>query len=273
MANPPSNQCALRRLARARCPRPKGPSPARSRSQSRFLPRSPVGVLRNRRVVVLAGPAANRLVLIDTDGNFSNRLGWEVALDFFSGFVLLRDFEDHALHRNLLRPFFKPDALRRDLACMHRVIRNETASLGGSADACRLPKRIALDIDLAVFGGFASAQGDEIYATTKTAHPPQRHHRGTVPFFVGTNLQCGCHLPPLPTKDSRNPRRLVPCASGTGAGCQPTGRLRHGRASEGRHSAFPAPTGALLHVRKLSALTRAREGRMPSLRRPVLSGS
>ena len=126
-----------------------------------------VGVLRNRRVVVLAGPAANRLVLLDTDGNFSSRLGWEVALDFFGGFVLLRDFEDHAFHRDLLRPFFKPDALRRDLVCMNRVIRNEVANLSGSADAYRLTKRMALRVGLAVFGGFASAQGDKmIYADT-----------------------------------------------------------------------------------------------------------
>ena len=120
-----------------------------------------VGLMRNRRVVVLAGPAANRLVLLDTDKNFSNRLGWEAALDFFSGFVLLRDFEDHAFHRSLLRPFFETDALRRDLVCMNRVTRNEIASLAGSSDAYRFAKRLALDIGLAVFRGFAPGQGDE----------------------------------------------------------------------------------------------------------------
>lgn len=120
-----------------------------------------VGLMRDRRVVVLAGPAANRLVLLDTAKNFSNRLGWEAALDFFSGFVLLRDFEDHAFHRSLLRPFFEPDALRRDLVCMNRVIRDEIAGLAGSSDAYRLSKRLALDISLEVFGGFASARGDE----------------------------------------------------------------------------------------------------------------
>ncbi|MYE25298.1 MAG: cytochrome P450 [Gammaproteobacteria bacterium] len=72
-----------------------------------------VGVLRNRRVVVLAGPAANRLVLLDAGRNFSSRLGWEAILDFFNGFVLLRDFEAHAFHRELLRPFFKAEALQR----------------------------------------------------------------------------------------------------------------------------------------------------------------
>ena len=56
-----------------------------------------VGRLFNRRVVVLAGPAANRLVLLDPERNFSTRMGWEVILDFFGGFLMLRDFEDHRI--------------------------------------------------------------------------------------------------------------------------------------------------------------------------------
>ena len=120
-----------------------------------------VGVLRNRRVVVLAGPAANRHVLLDADGNSSTRLGWEVALDFFSGFVLLRDFEDHDFHRDLLRPFFKPDALRDALDGMNRLVADEVAVLSGSADAYRLTKGLALDIGLSVFGGLASNQSSE----------------------------------------------------------------------------------------------------------------
>ncbi|MCY3811063.1 MAG: cytochrome P450 [Gammaproteobacteria bacterium] len=126
-----------------------------------------VGLLRNRRVVVLAGPAANRFVLLDGDGNFSSRLGWEVALDVLRGFVLMRDFEDHALHRALLRPFFAPDALRRDLVCMNRLIRDEVAGLGGASDAYRLAKRLALHVGLAIFGGFRATQGTaRVYADT-----------------------------------------------------------------------------------------------------------
>ena len=116
-------------------------------------------MLRNRRVVVLAGPKANRFVLLDGDDNFSNRLGWEVALDVLGGFVLLRDFEDHAFHRALLRPFFGSDALRRDLVGMNHLIRDEVAALGGTSDAYRLAKRLALNIALAVFGGFAPRSG------------------------------------------------------------------------------------------------------------------
>ena len=126
-----------------------------------------VGLLRNRRVVVLAGAAANRFVLMDKGGNFSSRLGWEVVLDFFGGFVLLRDFEDHAVHRAMLRPFFGPNALRSDLACVNRVIRAEVAGLGGLTDVYRLAKQLALDVGLAVFAGFESLQGDErMYADT-----------------------------------------------------------------------------------------------------------
>ncbi|MCY4011171.1 MAG: cytochrome P450 [Gammaproteobacteria bacterium] len=126
-----------------------------------------VGLLRNRRVVVLAGQAANRYVLLDSDGNFSSRLGWEVALDVLGGFVLLRDFEDHALHRTLLRPFFAADALRRDLVCINGLIRDEVTALGGAADAYRLAKRLALDIALAVFGGFEPGRNVEaIYSDT-----------------------------------------------------------------------------------------------------------
>ncbi|MYB39195.1 MAG: cytochrome P450 [Gammaproteobacteria bacterium] len=120
-----------------------------------------VGMLRNRRVIVLAGAAANRLVLLDADSNFSSRLGWEATLDFLSGFVLLRDFEDHAFHRDLLRPFFKADALRRDLVSMNRVIRREVNGLAGTSDGYRLAKRLALDIALAVFAGFSLPRRDE----------------------------------------------------------------------------------------------------------------
>ena len=143
------------------------PTPFLLEMRARYGDCFTVGLLRNRRVVVLAGSAANRLVLLDGDGNFSSRLGWDVALDVLGGFVLLRDFEDHAAHRALLRPFFATDALRRDLVCMNRVIRDEVARLDGPADAYRLAKQLALNIGLAVFAGVTPGQGAErIYLDT-----------------------------------------------------------------------------------------------------------
>ena len=126
-----------------------------------------VGVLFNRRVVVLAGPAANRLVLLDPDRNFSSRMGWEVMLDFFGGFLLLRDFEDHRVHRRLMTDLFKPAALRRYLDSMHPIIRNAMAGFDNQPDAYRLARRLALDIGLQVFAGFAPAPRNEaVYLDT-----------------------------------------------------------------------------------------------------------
>lgn len=126
-----------------------------------------VGVLFNRRVVVLSGPQANRLVLLDPERNFSSRLGWEVMLDFFGGFLLLRDFEDHRVHRRLLTGLFKPAALQRYLESMQPIIRNAMAGFDGEPDACRLAKRLALDIGLHVFAGFApAAENEAVYRDT-----------------------------------------------------------------------------------------------------------
>ena len=120
-----------------------------------------VGLLFNRRVVVLAGPAANRLVLLDAERNFSTRMGWEVILDFFGGFLMLRDFEDHRIHRRLLTGLFKPDALRRYLASMQPIIRRTVSSLDGEPDAYPLARRLALDIGLQVFADVEPTPGNE----------------------------------------------------------------------------------------------------------------
>ena len=116
---------------------------------------------------MLAGPAANRLVLLDPDRNFSSRMGWEVTLDFFGGFLLLRDFEDHRVHRRLMTDLFKPAALRRYLDSMHPIIRNAMAGFDNQPDAYRLARRLALDIGLQVFAGFAPAPRNEaVYLDT-----------------------------------------------------------------------------------------------------------
>ncbi len=121
-----------------------------------------VGVLFNRRVVVLAGPRANRMVLLDPERNFSSRMGWEVMLDFFGGFLMLRDFEDHRFHRRILTGLFKPSALQRHLESMQPIIRDAMAGFDGEPDAYRLAKRLTLDIGLQVFAGFAPAPENEV---------------------------------------------------------------------------------------------------------------
>ena len=113
-----------------------------------------VGVLRNRRQVVLCGPQANRLVLLDPDDNFSARWGWEVVHDYFPGMVLLRDFADHRQHRRIMTPLFKPDALGHYLAQMDPIIRESVETWGDTIDVYRAQKQLTLDIALRVFCGF-----------------------------------------------------------------------------------------------------------------------
>lgn len=113
-----------------------------------------VGVLRNRRQVILVGPRANRLLLLDPDDNFSARWGWEVVHAYFPGMVLLRDFADHRHHRRIMTPLFKPAALRHYLDQMDPIVRESLETWHDNVDIYQAQKQLTLDIALCVFGGF-----------------------------------------------------------------------------------------------------------------------
>ena len=128
-----------------------------------------VGVLRNRRHVVLAGPAANRLVLLDPDDNFSSRWGWEVVQAYFPGMVLLRDFADHRPQRRMMTPLFRPAALQRYLGEMVPIIGESVRMWPEVVDIYSAIKRLALEVALRVFGGFAPGPAnDAVYGDLAT---------------------------------------------------------------------------------------------------------
>ena len=144
-----------------------------------------VGVLRNRRHVVLAGPAANRLVLLDPDDNFSSRRGWEVVEAYFPGMVLLRDFADHRPHRRIMTPLFRPAALKRYLGEMVPIIGESVRTWPEVVDIYSAIKRLTLEVALHVFGGFAPGPAnDAVYRDLATvldtvlAPPGARRWRG-----------------------------------------------------------------------------------------------
>ncbi len=73
--------------------------------------------------VVLVGPEAAELVLMDRERNFSSLLGWDRLLGrFFPKGLMLRDFEDHRYHRLVMQEAFKKPAMESYLAVMNEYI-------------------------------------------------------------------------------------------------------------------------------------------------------
>jgi len=61
--------------------------------------------------VVMNGPDALEMVLMDRERNFSSYQGWRVLHQLFPGGLMLRDFDDHRLHRRIMQAAFKPAAM------------------------------------------------------------------------------------------------------------------------------------------------------------------
>ena len=67
--------------------------------------------------ITLLGPEANELFLLDPQKNFSSELGWAIVLDrLFPRGLMLRDFDEHRLHRKALGVAFKAGPMRAYLA-------------------------------------------------------------------------------------------------------------------------------------------------------------
>lgn len=63
-------------------------------------------------VITLLGPDANEFVLKDADHNFSSKLAWDVVLEeLFPNGLMLRDFDNHKLHRKILQGAFKKNVM------------------------------------------------------------------------------------------------------------------------------------------------------------------
>lgn len=70
--------------------------------------------------VVLLGEDALELVLRDRDQAFSSELGWSYNLGrLFGGGLMLRDFDEHRLHRRIMQSAFRKAALEAYLDAMN----------------------------------------------------------------------------------------------------------------------------------------------------------
>ena len=119
--------------------------------------------------VVLVGPEANKLVLLDRDKAFSNAKGWDFFIgQFFKRGIMLLDFEEHRFHRGIMQAAFKKQALVQYVDRMNPVIEVNIArwkKWSKRKNFKVLPniKQLTLDIATEVFmGEHLGPEADEI---------------------------------------------------------------------------------------------------------------
>jgi cytochrome P450 len=109
-----------------------------------------------QRMVATVGPDMVKLVTLDPEKLFSSRMGWEgLTGEYFSGSLMLMDFDDHRLQRRLMQTAFKAAALRGYMDSVNTIIRDTISSWPTQQSLAFYPtiKALLLDIAAKVFLG------------------------------------------------------------------------------------------------------------------------
>ncbi|WP_380164174.1 cytochrome P450 [Jannaschia sp. R86511] len=111
--------------------------------------------LLGRTVVVFLTPQATREIYLDPDQVLSSEGGWSTSIGpLFRRGLMLRDFEDHHVHRQVMRQAFGRAAIAGYVEAIHTVTdRHLDALPAGPFDVYRLMKRLTLDVAAEVFAG------------------------------------------------------------------------------------------------------------------------
>ena len=106
------------------------------------------------RAINLFGPDAVKLVLLNREGIFSNKLAWDLIIGkLFTNGLMLRDGEDHRQQRRIMHGAFKTAALEDYLARMNPQITARLARWENPFLAYPAFKRLTLDLACSVFLG------------------------------------------------------------------------------------------------------------------------
>lgn len=74
--------------------------------------------------LLVLGPDLFKQILLDTDRNFSNEMGYKNVLgEWFGNGIMLRDFEDHRIHRRVFQTAFKAEAMRGYVPMMNTLMK------------------------------------------------------------------------------------------------------------------------------------------------------
>ena len=108
-----------------------------------------------RWAVALVGADALEAVLMDRERNFSSEKGWSLLADMFGGGLMLRDFDDHRLHRRIMQAAaFKPKAMADYVDRMNGGIAAALARWpAGRARFYDRVKALTLELGAAIFMG------------------------------------------------------------------------------------------------------------------------
>lgn len=103
-----------------------------------------------RRAVLLLGPDACSVALINSDKAFANGPGWRPYIGkFFDRGLMLLDFDEHRTHRRILQEAFTAARLSRYLEALHPAIKAGLAAWTPSPDFRAYPAVKSLTLDLA----------------------------------------------------------------------------------------------------------------------------
>jgi len=114
-----------------------------------------------QRVVATVGPDMVKLITLDPDKVFSSRMGWEgLTGEYFSGSLMLMDFDDHRLQRRLMQTAFKTNSMRGYIDSVNTITKDTISTWPTDQSLAFYPtiKALLLDIAAKVFLG---AQLDE----------------------------------------------------------------------------------------------------------------
>lgn len=111
--------------------------------------------LLGRTVVVFLTPQATREIYLDPDQVMSSEGGWSTSIGpLFRRGLMLRDFQDHHVHRQVMRQAFSRAAITGYVEAIHTITDRHLDVLpAGDFDVYLLMKRLTLDIAAEVFVG------------------------------------------------------------------------------------------------------------------------
>ncbi|MGE5158994.1 MAG: cytochrome P450 [Gemmatimonas sp.] len=119
--------------------------------------------------IVLLGPEANELVMFDRDKLFSSEHGWGSILGrLFPRGLMLRDFDDHRIHRKALSVAFKAGPMQSYLTELDKGIAGRIAKWREQPGEIKLyPAMKQLTLDLAATSFLGADLGPEVDGINK----------------------------------------------------------------------------------------------------------